>query len=52
LNGNSIKKDIWLAVKSYEKGAFDYFGYYLGSILELATRPAEIETAPVQENQE
>lgn len=52
LNGASIRKDIWLAVQSYRKGSFDSFGYYIGSILELATRPAEIETAPVQEDPE
>lgn len=48
MNGASIRKDIWLAVQSYRKEQFDSFGYYIGSILEAATRPAEIETLPVQ----
>jgi len=48
LNGASIRKDIWLAVQSYRKEQFESFGYYIGSVLEVATRPAEIETLPVQ----
>lgn len=52
INGNSIRKDLWRAVKSYEKGEYDQFGFYLGSILELATRPTETETAPVKKEEE
>lgn len=52
INGASIKKDLWTAVKSYEKGDFEQFGFALGSVLELATRPAEVETAPVQVEEE
>lgn len=52
LHGNSIKKDLWKAVKSYQKEQYDSFGFYLGSVLELATRPAETETAPVEMKEE
>lgn len=41
MNGVSIKADLRHAVKSYRKGEFAYFGYYMGTILELATRPVE-----------
>jgi len=39
MNGVSIKKDIVIALKSYKKGEFAYFGFFIGNILELATRP-------------
>lgn len=52
MHGNSIRKDLWKAVKSYEKEQYDQFGFHLGSILELATRPAETETAPVEKKEE
>lgn len=49
INGSSIRKYLWMAVKSYEKEDFTSFGFYMGSVLELATRPAEKkEIAPVE----
>lgn len=41
LNGVSVKQNIQKAMRSYRKGDFASFGYYLGSVLELATRPTE-----------
>lgn len=49
MNGVSIKADIRMAIKSYRKGEFGYFGYYLGTILELASRPIEEETNMISE---
>lgn len=52
LNGASIRKDVWLAVQSYRKGEYAYFGWFVGNILEQATRPAEVETVPEKSDEE
>lgn len=52
LNGASIRKDVWLAVQSYRKGEYAYFGWFIGNVLEQATRPAEVEAIPEKTEEE
>lgn len=44
MNGVSTKRQVRKALRAYNREEYTEFGFHLGSILELTTRPVEEKT--------